>query len=109
MAARDAAAHGRGSVGGAQAGGPTSRVATSDPWWHSVAHRALEWLAQSGQPFDAYDLTELGVPDPDHPARWGALFAAAQAQGLIAPVGYQPSRRPTRAGGVCRVWVGAVP
>lgn len=77
-----------------------------DDWWRDSAERALRWWAETGQPFDAYDLTLLGVPDPDHPARWGALFRAAYAAGLITPVGYRQSRRPTRSGGVCRVWQG---
>lgn len=79
---------------------------TSDSWWYDSARRALEWLAQTETPFDAYDLTEMGVPDPDHPNRWGSLFRVAKDEGLITPVGYRESRRPSRAGGVCRVWVG---
>lgn len=82
------------------------QVAESDPWWHSTAYRALEHLAALGEPFDAYSLTELGVTDPDHPARWGAVFLTAHLAGLIEPTGYRPSRRPSRAGGVCAVWVG---
>ncbi|GAB3698520.1 hypothetical protein [Mariniluteicoccus flavus] len=78
----------------------------ADDWWRDCATRALEHLAASGQTFDAYDLTELGVPDPDHPNRWGGLFQAATRADLIEPVGYRESRRPTRSGGVCRVWQG---
>lgn len=77
-----------------------------DTWWRDCAERALTYWASSGQPFDAYDLTQLGVPDPDHPNRWGALFRAAYTRGDIEPVGYRQSRRPGRAGGVCRVWRG---
>ena len=80
--------------------------ANADAWWYDAARRALEWLAESGKPFDAYDLTELGVPDPDHPSRWGALFRVASSDGVIVPVGYRESKRPSRSGGVCRVWVG---
>lgn len=80
-----------------------------DGWWWSSAMLALEWLAQQGEPFDAYDLTELGVMDPDHPNRWGALFRAAHTAGAIIPVGFRESRRPSRAGGVCRVWRGVEP
>lgn len=47
------------------------------------------------------------MPDPDHPARWGALFQSAVRSGLIVPVGYRLSRRPSRHGGVVRVWKGA--
>lgn len=79
----------------------------ADDWWKDCATRALEQLAATGARFDAHDLTELGVPDPDHPARWGALFQAAVRRGLIVPVGYRPARRPSRHGGVVRVWRGA--
>lgn len=87
--------------------GPLPAVAQSDSWWHDCASRALAWWAATGRPFDAYDLTLLGVPDPDHPARWGALFAGASSQGVIRRAGYRASRRRSRAGGVCAVWVGA--
>lgn len=78
-----------------------------DPWWWDGAMRAVKHLAATGEPFDAWDVTELGVPDPDHPARWGALFTTARRAGLIVAVGYRESRRPSRAHGVCRVWRGA--
>lgn len=78
----------------------------ADDWWQSVAMRALRWLAATGQPFEAYDVTELGVPDPDHPNRWGALFRAAHTAGLIEHHGYTASRRPGRSGGLTRTWVG---
>lgn len=80
----------------------------ADDWWRSTAERALRWWAESGMEFDAFDITELGVPDPDHPNRWGALFQSAVTAGLIVPVGYRQSRRPSRHGGVCRVWKGVV-
>lgn len=80
--------------------------ANSDDWWRDCATRALGWMADLGQPFDAYDLTLLGVPDPDDPHRWGGLFRVACQRGLIESVGYAPSRRPTAQGSVCRVWRG---
>lgn len=79
---------------------------SSDDWWRSCAELALTWWAQSGKPFDAFDITQLGVPDPDHPARWGALFRHAHTAGLIVPVGYHQSQRPSRSGGVCSLWQG---
>ena len=82
-------------------------IANTDEWWHSVAMRAMRWLAEAPGEFDAYDLTLLGVPAPDHPNRWGALFRAAHTAGVIEPAGYTQSRRPGRAGGCCRVWRGA--
>jgi len=78
----------------------------ADWWWHDCAMRALTWLADLQQPFSAFDLTELGVPEPDDHHRWGALFRAAATQNLIRCVGYAPSRRPTAGGSICRVWQG---
>lgn len=77
-----------------------------DDWWRDSAERAVRWWAESGMPFDAYDVTLLGVPDPDHPSRWGGLFSAMKADGIIEPIGYRESRRPSRHHGVCRIWRG---
>lgn len=82
---------------------------SADDWWRDTARRALADLAASGREFTAHDLTEAGVPEPDHPNRWGSLFRQANTAGLIVPVGYRPSTRPSRAGGVCRVWRGRTP
>jgi len=81
-----------------------------DPWsWHP-AKAALEILATestvTGRTFEAFDLTERFGIQMDHPARWGALFNAAATDGLIAHAGFAVSRRPTRAGGITRVWRG---
>jgi len=81
-----------------------------DPWsWHP-AKAALEILAAestiTGRTFEAFDLTERFGIQMDHPARWGALFNAAATDGLIAHAGFAVSRRPTRAGGITRVWRG---
>lgn len=78
----------------------------ADLWWRDPAERALTWWAETSQPFTVDDLRDLGVPEPDHPARWGALFSAARKQDLVRPVGYTVSRRPQRHGSVVRVWVG---
>lgn len=78
----------------------------ADQWWKDCAWRAIETLAASGLPFTSHEVLDLGVPDPDHPNRWGALFRAADAAGLIRPIGYQQSTRPSRHGSVVRVWVG---
>lgn len=82
------------------------KLPVPDHQWSSTAKTALVWLAESATPFDAYDLTELGVPDPIEPNRWGSLFREARQEGLIVPVGFRESRRPSRSGGVCRVWIG---
>lgn len=77
-----------------------------DPWWWATARQALEHLAEQGRPFESYDLTEIGVTDPDHPARWGALFSHAAREGVIVPCGFTVSRRPTRSHGLTRLWRG---
>lgn len=88
--------------------GLESAIDNADPWWWSTAWSALATEAKTGREFDAFDLTDrYGVDGPDSPARWGALFRSAHTQGLIVPVGFRASRRPSRAGGVCRVWTGA--
>lgn len=81
--------------------------ANADDWWRDCAWRAVDHMAAAGVDFTAADLTELGVPDPDVPNRWGALFRAALTAGVIVPVGFVVSSRPSRHGGVCRVWRGA--
>lgn len=78
----------------------------ADAWWRDCASRAIDHLAGTGQPFTAADLGELGVPDPDHPNRIGALFSAARNAGTIRPVGYTTSPTKSRHGGVVRVWKG---
>ena len=80
--------------------------AGADDWWRSSAMQGLKALAATGREFDAFDVAELGVPEPDHANRWGALFNAAAKQGLIVAAGYHQSRRPGRAGGACRTWRG---
>lgn len=78
----------------------------ADDWWRDTAERALSHLASTGRAFTAMDITDLGVPDPDHPNRWGALFSTARTRGEIEPLGWTYSRRPSRSFGVCRVWIG---
>lgn len=78
----------------------------ADRPWLSCAEAALAVLIRSGKPFTAHALTELGVPEPDHSARWGSLFAAAKARGDILPLGITISRRPGRNSGYCRQWLG---
>lgn len=80
---------------------------SADEWWHDCALRAIEWLAATGTEFDAADVAQMGVPDPDVPARWGAVFQAARRRGVIVPVGYTLARRRARHAGVNRVWIGA--
>jgi len=80
--------------------------ARSDDFWRNTAWQALEHLAATGNVFDAYSLTELGVPDPPSMASLGALFYAARQAGLIRKVAYGQSRRPATRGSACAQWVG---
>ena len=77
-----------------------------DVWWETGALAAIEALAKTGRPFTAADLTDQGVAEPDHPCRWGSLFAKAKALGTIRRVGYGTSRRGGRNGGICAIWQG---
>ncbi len=79
----------------------------ADDWWWKVAMRALKWLAAAPGTFEAYDLSLMGVPEPSSAHHWGALFSAAAKAGVIEHAGFTVSRRPTRSGGLCRVWRGA--
>ena len=78
----------------------------ADRPWLDCARRAATELARRGQDFTADDLTGLGVPDPDHPARWGSLFSTLKREGIITLVDYRASTKPSRNGGVVRVWRG---
>lgn len=80
----------------------------ADVWWRSTAQAALTAAARTGQPFTAEDLTQppYGLTEPDHPNRWGSLFAWAKSQGLIARDQWVTSRRPGRNAGGCWSWIG---
>lgn len=81
-------------------------LANADGWWLDCSGRGVTWWAEAGVPFTAEDVRDLGVPEPDHCARWGALFAAFRARGIIECIGYKVATRPSRHGGILRVWVG---
>lgn len=81
----------------------------SDDWWVRTALQAVRAIAKTGREFQAFDLVEIyGVPEPDHPNRWGALLTRAARDGVIVVVGAAPSRRPTTAKSLTRTWRGAV-
>jgi hypothetical protein len=92
---------------GGKIGGQARSDENTDDWWRSTVDQAIRFLARTGRAFDAYAVAELGVPEPDHPNRWGPRFTAAARAGIIEPVGYAKSRRPTVAGAAVRVWRGA--
>lgn len=78
-----------------------------DDWWTATALQAIRAIAKTGREFQAFDLVELGVPEPDHPNRWGALLTRASRDGLIVATGAAPSRRPRTARSLTRTWRGA--
>lgn len=79
----------------------------TDDWWRSTAMSAVRTLAETGHPFTADDIRDLGVPEPDHANRWGGLLLAASREGLIRCVGAQRSTRGARRASLTRVWQGA--
>jgi hypothetical protein len=72
-----------------------------DSWWRSCADAAIKHLVAIGEPFSADHVVAL-VPEPEHPCQWGARFHAAVRDGVIRPVGYVLSTRPSRHRGVQR-------
>ena len=78
----------------------------ADSWWRDSAERAVVELARRGTDFSAEDVLELGVPEPDKSCRWGSLFAAMKKAGVVRPVGWRTSRKPSRNSAVVRVWQG---
>lgn len=79
-----------------------------DAWWASCCDAAITAAAATGLPFQAHDLTQppYGLTEPSNPNFWGARFHIAARSGLIRSVGAAPSRRPTTAGSLVRVWQG---
>jgi hypothetical protein len=75
--------------------------------WRRKALTVITDLATTGRVFEAYDVVRDGCPEPDHPARWGAIFRVAAQAGLIVSAGAGPSSRPTVHGSLCRKWRGA--
>ncbi|MFE2122418.1 hypothetical protein ACFW9U_17415 [Rhodococcus aetherivorans] len=78
----------------------------TDPKATHPAMTALITLARRDpdRMFEAYDLeVELGVRF-ERQAAWGVLFRTAHRAGHIEPVGVTISKRPSRAGGLTRVW-----
>lgn len=75
--------------------------------WRATALQAIEAMAATGRDFQAWDLVEeMGLPDPDHPCRWGEVFRVAARKGLITEVGSARSKRPTTRSSLTLVWRG---
>ncbi len=87
--------------------GVTTAAERRDRFWWDGAMRAVETMAATGRQFSAYDVAEaFGLPDPDHPNRWGALLSCAARAEVVECVGAAPSRRPSVEGSLARVWRG---
>lgn len=92
--------------------GLNAAISNADPWWTARIRAAIaaeaERTSKHGGVFSADDLRDEphGLSEPDAPCRWGAAFALAHRDGLIAPAGFTISRRRERAGGVLRIWRG---
>lgn len=84
-----------------------TRARDNAEWW-DAGLAAIQELAKTGKPFEAYDVAKI-VGEPWHPNHWGNLFMAAKTHGIIFKHGAFPSARPGRSGGLCWHWVGVRP
>ncbi|WP_113717296.1 hypothetical protein [Arthrobacter dokdonensis] len=76
--------------------------------WADEAIQAIEAEARTGRTFDAYQLQQRqGVADPPSVQQWGSVFKTAARRGIIQQAGFHITNRPTRRGGITRVWVGS--
>jgi hypothetical protein len=90
--------------------GVTAIDGSTDDWWRDCVDRGIAEFARRGVVFQAFDVMDvLGIPEPDHPNRIGGRFHAAARAGLIEPVGFAQSRRPTAKASIVRTWRGAMP
>ncbi len=78
----------------------------TDSWWRNCCDEAISEMARRGCIFQAADLLDLGLTEPDHPNRWGPRLLAAARAGVIEPVGYTSSKRPSTAMSAVRLWRG---
>lgn len=70
-------------------------------WIDRVALAVLRNM--NNENFTVDDLHGL-FADPEHDNWWGALLAKLKNEGKIERVGYKPSNRPERNGGVIAIW-----
>jgi hypothetical protein len=76
--------------------------------WAGEALQAIEAEARTGDPFDCYALQQhQGLEPPPSPSMWGSVFKTAAHRGIIQQAGFHITSRPTRRGGITRVWVGS--
>lgn len=76
--------------------------------WREAALRAVELLAATGRHFTVEDVRNLGIPEPSHPARWGAVFVTAHREETIRCVGSAPASRRPRHASLNRIWTGVI-
>jgi len=86
----------------------TDRVQRGDPEWHEAAFMALTSFCRRWETFssDDFRMWIAGYYDeqPRHHNSWGALFNAAVKDGLIKPVGFKLSKRPSAHARAIRIW-----
>lgn len=76
--------------------------------WADEAIRAIEAEARTGRTFDGWQLQQRqGLEDPPSSQQWGSVFHVAARRGIIQEAGFHITNRPTRRGGITRVWIGS--
>lgn len=86
-----------------------AEVAVNRGDYTAIIHSELERLIAEGRPFTSEDLTRA-VPEgvePHSPNVIGAIVGSAAKRGVIVPLGYTSSRRPSRRAGRLMVWIAA--
>lgn len=87
--------------------GMRTAIYATDVQWTAAFDAAIARWAARGEPFTSDEpIAEVGPPIGS-PNAVGARMNAAARAGVIRKVGYRPSSRPSRQGGVVAVWVGA--
>jgi hypothetical protein len=82
--------------------------ANTDPAWADGVLSAIQEMARTGRPFQAFDLVrEFDLTEPEKPCQWGPIFARAHRDGVIVRVGAAPSHRRTVSKSLTSVWRGA--
>lgn len=77
--------------------------------WEALAETAILAHAATGAAFTTYDVArDHQLPDPPNHHHWGQLMHRLHDQGLIVPVDWTTSRRPTSNSSGVRVWLGSI-
>lgn len=70
--------------------GTAQAAENAEPGWSRLAEVAIATLAENF-PTEGFTVADLKAymadVEPDHPCRWGAAFASAQARGIIEVIG----------------------